>query len=124
MILLLENSITGGFSSVTGDRYVKPDETKKILYLDGNNLYGPSMSQSLPYDDIIFDRNVKLEDILDIDDDSDIGYFVEFDLKTPAQFEEKTKNFPFCSVNKISPKVKFGKNMRKLKPDNYTQKKC
>ena len=40
------------------DRYVKPDENKKILYRDANNLYGHSMSQMLPYDEIKFDRNV------------------------------------------------------------------
>ena len=35
-----------------GDRYVKSDENKKILYLDANNLYGNSMNQPLPYDEI------------------------------------------------------------------------
>ena len=35
-----------------GDRYVKPDENKKILYLDATILYGRSMSQILPYDEI------------------------------------------------------------------------
>ena len=32
MILLLENNIRGGISSVMGDRYVKPDEKKDIVY--------------------------------------------------------------------------------------------
>ena len=44
MILLLENIIRGGIGSVMGDRYVKSDENKKILYIDANNLYGHSMS--------------------------------------------------------------------------------
>ena len=35
---------------------------KKILYIDANNLYGWAMSQYLPYDDIKFDNNVKLEE--------------------------------------------------------------
>ena len=42
MILLLENNIRGGISSVMGDRYVKSDDNKKILYIDANNLYGSS----------------------------------------------------------------------------------
>ena len=50
MILLLENNIRGGISSVMGDRYVRSDENEKILYIDANNLYGHSMSQYLPYD--------------------------------------------------------------------------
>ena len=43
MILLIENNIRGGISSVMGDRYVKSDEDKKILYIDANNLYGYAM---------------------------------------------------------------------------------
>ena len=42
MILLLENYIRGGVSSVMGDRYVISDENKKILFVDANNLYGHS----------------------------------------------------------------------------------
>ena len=41
MILLLENFIRGGINSVTGDRYVKSDEIKK-MYFDAKNLYGHS----------------------------------------------------------------------------------
>ena len=37
---------------------------KKIMYIDANNLYGWAMSEYLPYDEIIFDRNFKLEDSL------------------------------------------------------------
>ena len=64
MILLLENIIRGGISSVMGDRYVKSDENKQILYADAHNLYGHSMSEPLPYDEIKFDKNGNLEDIL------------------------------------------------------------
>ena len=80
MILLLENNIRGGISSVMGDRYIKSDERKKILCVDANNLYGHSMSQPLPYDEIKFDQIVKLENILNTPDDSDVGYFVEINL--------------------------------------------
>ena len=51
-ILLLENNIRGGISSVMGDRYVKSDENKKIIYIEATNLYGHSMCQPLPYDEI------------------------------------------------------------------------
>ena len=37
MILLLENNIRGGISSVMGDRYIKSDDNKKILYIDASN---------------------------------------------------------------------------------------
>ena len=52
LILLIENNIRGGISSVMGNRYVKSDENNKIIYADATNLYGHSMSQFLPYDEI------------------------------------------------------------------------
>ena len=59
MILLIENNIRGGISSVMGDRYVKSDENKKILYIDPNNLYGYAICQSLPFSDIKFNENIR-----------------------------------------------------------------
>ena len=50
-LLKLENNVRGGSSSVMGDRYVKSDEKKKILYMDDTNLYGHSMVQPLLYDE-------------------------------------------------------------------------
>ena len=100
MILLFENNIRGCISSVMGDRYVKSNDNKKILYIDANNLYGHSMSQPLPYDEIKFDENVKLEDILDTPNDSDNGYFIEVDLKYPNNIKEKTKSLPYAPENK------------------------
>ena len=58
-----------------GDRCVRSDNIREILYVDANKLYGWAMSQSLPHDKVPFDRNVTLEDILNTPDDSDIGYF-------------------------------------------------
>ena len=34
-----------------GDRYLKPDENEKIIYMDATNLHGPSMWQPLLYDE-------------------------------------------------------------------------
>ena len=56
MILLIENNIRGGVSLVMVNRYVKSDENKKILYIDATKLYGHSMSQPLPFDEIKFDK--------------------------------------------------------------------
>ena len=63
MILLLEKNIRGGISYTMVDRYVKSNDNKKILSFDPNNLHGCSMSQPLPYYEIKFDENVKLEDM-------------------------------------------------------------
>ena len=122
MILLLKNNIRGGISSVMGNRYVKSDDNKKILYEDANNLYGHSMSEPLPYDEIKFDNNVELDDIVNTPDDSDIGYLIEVDLIYPDNIKEKTKNFPFAPVNKkIDPDVDYNDYMKKIKPDTYIQ---
>ena len=101
LILTLENNIRGGISSVMSDRYVKSDDNKKILYADANNLFGHSMSQPILYDETKFDKNVILEENLNTPDDSDIGYFIEVDLKYPDNIREKTKHFPFAPGKKI-----------------------
>ena len=123
MILLLENNIRGGISSVMGDRFFQSDENKKILYVDANNLYGHSMSQPLPFDELKFDNNVKLEDNLNTPDDSNIGYFIEVDLTDSNNIKEKTKNFPFAPVNKKFNPDKFSDYMIEIKLDTYIQTK-
>ena len=123
MIFLLENNIKGGISSVMGDRYVQSDESKKILCVDANTLHGWAMSEYLPYDEIKIDRDVKSEEVLNTPDDSDIGYFVEVDLKYPDNTKEKTRNFPFAPVNKKINPDEFSDYMKEIKPNTYTQTK-
>ena len=79
LILLLENNVRGGISSVMGDRYVKSDENNMVIYMDATNLNGHSMSQMLPYDEIEMwhghpDLYMNwLEEILNTPDDNEIG---------------------------------------------------
>ena len=61
------------------------------MYIDANNLYGWALSEFKPYDEIKFDRNVKLEDILITPDDSDIDYFIEVDLIYPKKIKKQKK---------------------------------
>ena len=128
-ILTLENNIRGGISSVMGDRYVKSDENKETLYMDSTNLYGHSMSQPLPYDEIEMSHGHpdfymnKLEEILNTSDDSDIIYFIAVDLNYRDNIKEKTKNFPFCPENKIINKDKYNEYMKKIQPKNYKKSK-
>ena len=89
MILIFENFIRGGISYVIGERYVKSDDNKKILYIDAVYLYRWAMSQSLPYDEIKFDRSVESGDILYTPDDCDNGYFLEVGLSYPDKIIEK-----------------------------------
>ena len=112
LILTLENNIRGGLSGVMGDRYVKSDENKKMVYMDATNLYGHSMSQPLPFDEMEmwhshtdFYMN-KLEENLNTPHDNDVGNFIEFDLKYPDNKKEKTKIFLFAPENRIIDKDK------------------
>ena len=119
MILLLENNISGGICSVMADRYVKSDENKKIIYIDAHSLYGHSMSQPLPYDEIKFEGNDCLNEILITPDNSDIGCFLEVDLRYPYSITQKTTHFPFCPENKSISKDDFRDYMKKIKSKNY-----
>ena len=95
--------------------------------MDATNLYGHSMIQPLPYDEIEMWHGHpdvymnKLDEVLNTPDDSDIGYFVEVDLKYPDNIKEKTKNFPIAPENKIIHKDEYNTYMKKLKPKNYTK---
>ena len=97
--------------------------------MDATKLYGHPMSQMLPYDEIemwlghpdLFMSS--LEKILNAPDDSDIGYFIEVDLKYLENIKEKTKNFPICPENKIIPEEKNNDYMNKIKPKNYIKSK-
>ena len=95
--------------------------------MDATNLYGHSMSQFLPYDEIEMWHGRpdlymdKLEEILNTLDDSFIGYFIEVDLKYPDNIKEKTKNFPFCPESKKINLDKHSDYKKKIKPKNYTK---
>ena len=110
LLLLLENNIRGGISSVMGDRYCETDEIKNLLYLDANNLYGWAMSQPLPYGNfkklkyIYEDEKEELDsliyEILNTADDAKQGYFIECDLEYPQAIKARTQNFPFAPEQK------------------------
>ena len=100
LILLLENNIRGGISSVMGSRLVFSNNYQKVIYIDANNLYGWAMSQYLPYDEIKLETDFSIDDILQTPDDNDIGYFIEVDLSYPKEIKEKSKYFPFAPVKR------------------------
>ena len=90
-----------GISSVMGKRYVKSDGNTKKKDIDATNFYGHSMSQMLPYDkidmwyghpDLYLD---KLAENLKTQDDKEVGYFIEVDLKNPDDKKKKQNNFRF-----------------------------
>ena len=129
ILLLSENNIRGGISSVMGDRHVQSDENKQILYIDANNLYGWAMSQYLPtgdfkkiklcceYDSVLM--NEIKEDIFNTPDDNEFGYFIECNLEYPAEIKEKTKNFPFCPYQTKADPDFISAYMNNVNQPNY-----
>ena len=113
MILLNENSNRGGANSIMGNRYVKSDDSKKIIYTDAKIIYGHSMPQRLNCDGIeIWHRHPdhfleKLEEISKIRLDSDFGYINEVDLNYPIPRKQNRKNFPYAPGNNGSAQDKF-----------------
>ena len=126
LLLLLENNIRGGISSVMGNRHVQSDEIKQILYIDANNLYGWAMSQYLPTGEFKklqlpenYSQDQLVEDLLQIPDDNEYGYFIEKDLENPVEIKEKTKNFPFCRYQTKADPNLFSGYMNSLNQPNY-----
>ena len=81
LLLLLENNIRGGISSVMGPRYIESDTNTKLLYIDANNLYGWAMSQYLPTGD--FKRMRSFAKFGCDDDELQIDEIKEDILNTP-----------------------------------------
>ena len=114
-----------------GDRHVQSDENKQILYIDANNLFGWAMSQYLPtgefeillLDPCNYTDNYNLEqlveDLLQIPDDNENGFFIESDLEHPAEIKEKTKNFPFCPYQTKADPDLFSAYMNNVNQPNY-----
>ena len=94
--------------------------------MDATNLYGHSMSQPLPFDEIEMWHGHpdlymnKLEEILNIPDDSDICYLIAVDLKYPDNIK---KRFLFCPENKKVDPKRYNEYMKKIQPKNYTKSK-
>jgi hypothetical protein len=142
---IIENGIRGGVCGNMGLRYMKannkylPDYnpnlgTNYLLYIDKNNLYGCSQSQYFPYKDLrlLSDEEIKFLDIMQVSDDSEVGYLLECDLVYPEEIKPKTQNFPFApekmkiDYSKLSPYQKLfkGKSVtsEKLVCNQYDKK--
>ena len=134
LLLLLENNIRGGISSVMGDRHVQSDENKQILYIDANNLYGWAMSQYLPTGTFEklqlreatseYSQEQIVEDLRFIPDNNEFGFFKECDLEYPVESKEKTENFPLCPYQTKADPECFSDYVNSVKQPNYkpTQK--
>lgn len=122
MLLFVEKGIRGGISQCSKrfveannkymNDYNQQEESKYIMYLDCNNLYGYSMMQYLPLNNFKWSHETfNIEKILNLSDESTIGYIFEVDLEYPKELHKLHNDYPFCAENKNVPGKK---NVKKL----------
>lgn len=113
MIMMIENGKRGGISQCS-KRYAKANNkylsdynqneaSSYLLDLDANNLYGWAMSESLPYSNFNWEYDITLDQILNTNDDNDIGYIIEADIEYPISLHDYHKDYPLAPENKIPP---------------------
>ena len=115
MLLMIMEGIRGGLSCIM-KRYVEAnnkyminyDPTKESSFLvpvDANNLYGDAMSFKLPCKNFKWcdEKDLKYleENILEIPDDSDIGYIIKVkELIYPKEFHDKHNDYTLFPIHK------------------------
>ncbi|XP_031632653.1 uncharacterized protein LOC116346631 [Contarinia nasturtii] len=129
MLMFAERGIRGGVSQINkryakanntymGEEFDPSKESSYIMYLDANNLYGYAMSQCLPIGEYqwlsehVIEQNFNTLDyqknessILNLKDESDMGYIFEVDLHYPSNLHEKHNDFPFCPEKRTIPGI-------------------
>ena len=126
---MVKENIRGGISMIS-NRYAKANnkymsnydhniEYSFIQYDDANNLYGLAMSLLLPYDNYeLFKENLDkyTEDfILNIDDDSKIGYIFDVDLEYSKELHDYHSDYSLCPEKKIVKDDQLSQYQLKLK---------
>ena len=95
------------------------DLNKFILYLDANNLYGYSMSKTLPY------KNFKWSDDLTLDPNNLQKGIYEVDIEIPKELHDKFKDYPLCpEIKSIDENMlsEYQKYLNDKLNDKYSQK--
>lgn len=107
---LFERGIRGGLTFVNThhatDHFFEVGEKKYrniLLYIDQNNLYGAAMTEYLPHSNfkLLSKNEIEIlfptrQQILDLDTETDVGYFFEVDLHYPPAIHDKTADFPLA----------------------------
>ena len=101
MHLMIEKGIRGGISMIThrhsiaNNKYMKnynpSKESKYIMYLDANNLYGYAMRQPLPTDGFRWMDSPKL------DNWRDVQCILEVDLEYPTELHDLHNEYPLAA---------------------------
>ena len=128
MYKFISNGIRGGIVqcskhySLANNKYLNDYNEKLssnyLVYLDVNNLYGHAMSQNLPHSNFQWVEDCENFNVMDIVEDSSVGFILEVDLDYPSSIHDSHNDFPFCAENK---KINGMKNT-KLIVDLYNKR--
>ena len=113
MLLMFEKGIRGGPSVISkrlskaNNKYMKSfnpeEESKFIIYLDVNNLYGCGMSLKLPTSDFKRMNDFELDNWIQFaDPDSKEGCILEVNLKYPKNLHEIQNGYPLAPEGLIT----------------------
>ena len=105
MNLFIEKGMRGDISYISkryskaNNKYMKcydsSKESKSIMYLDANNLYGWAMSQYLPYSGFKWLNKEEISDFClnSISENSFVGYILEVDLEYPGKLHNSHSDY-------------------------------
>ena len=94
--------------------YDSSKESKFIMYLDANNLYGWAMSQYSPYSEFkwLNKKEISKFCLNSISENSFVGYTLEADLEYPDELHDLHSDYPLAPE-----KLEITQNMPKYCPD-------
>ena len=108
MHLFIEKGMRGGISYIAkrhskrSNKYIKcyvsSEESKYIMYLDANNLYGYTIIQYLPYSEFkwLNKKEIVRFDVDSIGENSFIGYIFKVDLNYSDDLHELHDDYPLA----------------------------
>ena len=126
--LFIEKGLRGGISytakryAKANNKYINDYDPKKqsafISHLDINNLYGWAMSEYLPQEGFKWLENIDKFDVTSISEKSQIGYFLEVDVKYPDEFHKLHNDYPLAPEKLVVSSDMLSKYCKKI-PDKY-----
>ena len=129
MHLMVEKGIRGGISTISNKygiannkyqtNYNPSMPSKYIIYKDANNLYGWSMSLSLPYGQFKWLTDSQIEDfnVQHIADDGDVGYILDVDLSYPSSLHDDHSDYPLAPEHMVVENHSLSPYSKKIKND-------
>lgn len=123
---MIEKGIRGGLSQCSlrnakaNNKYLPNFDNSQpstyLIYLDCNNLYGYAMTKKMPISNFRFLTSQEIDelDIVNVPDDSHVGYILEVDLAYPDHLHIWHRDLPFAPEKFIPPGGKVPKLIASL----------